>query len=44
MLKATGAESGWGGVGWSPDGQWIYLSMFKDQASDIYRVHPAETR
>lgn len=36
-------DSGWGGVDWSPDGQWIYLSMFKDQASDIYRLHPDGT-
>jgi Tol biopolymer transport system component len=36
-------DSGWGGVDWSPDGQWIFLSIFKDQASDIYRLHPDGT-
>jgi Tol biopolymer transport system component len=36
-------DSGWGGVDWSPDCQWIYLSLFKDQASDIYRLHPDGT-
>jgi len=36
-------DSGWGGVDWSPDGQWIYLSMFKDLAFDIYRLHPDGT-
>lgn len=36
-------NSGWGGVDWSPDGQWIYLSMLKDQATDIYRLHPDGT-
>ena len=28
---------------WSPDGQWIYLSILKDQMIDIYRLHPDGT-
>ncbi len=33
-------DAGWGGVVWSPDGQFIYLSVFKDSKTDIYRIRP----
>jgi len=31
-------DTGWGGVDWSPDGRFIYFSVFRDKVSDIYRI------
>ena len=31
-------DAGWGGVDWSPDGQYVYASIFKDLKSNIYRI------
>ncbi len=31
-------NAGWGGVDWSPDGNYVYLSIIKDAKSDIYKV------
>jgi Tol biopolymer transport system component len=40
-------DAGWGGIDWSLDGEWIYLSMSRPDApgtgADIYRVRPEGT-
>lgn len=36
-------DAGWGGVDWSPDGQYVYLSILRDFQSDIYRIRPDGT-
>jgi Tol biopolymer transport system component len=36
-------DAGWGGVDWSPDSQFVYLSIFKGSKSDIYRIRPHGT-
>lgn len=36
-------DTGWGGVDWSPDNQYVYVSIFKDNQSNIYRIHPDGT-
>lgn len=39
-------DAGWGGIDWSPDGEWIYASMLRygDQVPlDIHRVRPDGT-
>ncbi|MCL4231875.1 MAG: PD40 domain-containing protein [Dehalococcoidia bacterium] len=36
-------NAGWGGIDWSLDGEWIYLSMSRmawSGGTDIYRMHP----
>ncbi len=33
-------DAGWGGVDWSPDGQWVYLSLTVNYSLDIHRVRP----
>ena len=33
-------DAGWGGVVWSPDNQFVYLSVFKDSATDVFRIRP----
>ena len=33
-------NAGWGGVDWSPGGQYIYLSVLVNGQSDIYRIRP----
>ena len=36
-------DAGWGGVDWSPDSQYVYLSIFKDSQSNIFRLRPDGT-
>lgn len=33
-------NAGWGGVDWSPDGRYIYLSVMIDGQTDVYRLRP----
>ena len=33
-------NAGWGGVDWSPDGRFIYLSVMVKGKTDIYRIRP----
>jgi Tol biopolymer transport system component len=36
-------DAGWGGVDWSPDGRYLYLSILMNNESDIYRIRPDGT-
>jgi dipeptidyl aminopeptidase/acylaminoacyl peptidase len=36
-------DAGWGGVDWSPDGKYLYLSILMNNESDIYRIRPDGT-
>jgi len=33
-------QGGWGGIDWTPDGQYIITSVVVDRKFDIYRIHP----